>query len=125
PLIRLATLAAMGERLADAGWKTGLVPLPHHVAVKLPVFSWNKLPGVDAALGPEMKSTGEVMAVDDTLTGALARGLAAAGMTLPQAGAGVLLTIGDREKPQAVELAKRLRALGFRILATVGTRAAL
>ncbi|HEY8449989.1 MAG TPA: carbamoyl-phosphate synthase large subunit, partial [Bacillota bacterium] len=125
PLIPLATRAAMGQRLADLGYASGRLPEPPHVAVKLPVFSWNKLPGVDAALGPEMKSTGEVMAVDDTLTGALERGLLAAGMRLPAAGEGVLLTVSDRDKPAAVELARRLKRLGYVLYATAGTQAAL
>lgn len=125
PLTELATRAALGERLADLGWRTGLLPPPGHVAVKLPVFSWNKLPGVDPSLGPEMQSTGEVMGVDTTLEGALARGLLAAGMKLPAPGEGVLLTVADADKPAAVELGRRLAAAGYRLYATPGTAAAL
>ncbi|WP_242822392.1 carbamoyl-phosphate synthase large subunit [Thermaerobacter marianensis] len=125
PLTELATRAALGQRLADLGWRTGLLPPPAHVAVKLPVFSWNKLPGVDPSLGPEMQSTGEVMGVDTTLEGALARGLLAAGMKLPEPGQGVLLTVADADKPAAVELARRLAAAGYRLYATPGTAAAL
>ncbi|EKP95094.1 carbamoyl-phosphate synthase large subunit [Thermaerobacter subterraneus] len=125
PLAELATRAALGQRLAGLGWRTGLLPPPEHVAVKLPVFSWNKLPGVDPSLGPEMQSTGEVMGIDVTLEGALARGLLAAGMKLPEPGQGVLLTVADPDKPAAVELARRLAAAGYRLYATPGTAAAL
>ncbi|GAB6877067.1 carbamoyl-phosphate synthase large subunit [Thermaerobacter litoralis] len=125
PLAELATRAAMGERLAGRGWRTGLLPPPEHVAVKLPVFSWNKLPGVDPSLGPEMQSTGEVMGVDTTLEGALARGLLAAGLRLPAPGQGILLTVADPDKPAAVELGRRLAAAGYRLYATPGTAAAL
>ncbi|HEY8395126.1 MAG TPA: carbamoyl-phosphate synthase large subunit, partial [Thermaerobacter sp.] len=125
PLTELATRAALGERLADGGWRTGLLPPPGHVAVKVPVFSWNKLPGVDPALGPEMQSTGEVMGIDTSLEGALARGLLAAGLRLPAPGEGVLLTVADADKPAVVELARRLAAAGYRLYATEGTARAL
>ncbi|PZN06649.1 MAG: carbamoyl phosphate synthase large subunit, partial [Bacillota bacterium] len=125
PLTELATRAALGERLADLGWRTGLLPPPGHVAVKVPVFSWNKLPGVDPALGPEMQSTGEAMGIDTSLEGALARGLLAAGLRLPAPGEGVLLTVADTDKPAAVELARRLVRAGYRLYATEGTARAL
>ncbi|HEY8415527.1 MAG TPA: carbamoyl-phosphate synthase large subunit [Thermaerobacter sp.] len=125
PLAELATRAALGERLAGLGWHTGLLPPPGHWAVKVPVFSWNKLPGVDPALGPEMQSTGEVMGIDTSLEGALARGLLAAGLWLPAPGEGVLLTVRDDDKPAAVGLARRLAAAGYRLYATPGTAHAL
>ena len=125
PLVEMAVRAALGASLAAEGWTTGLLPPPPHTAVKVPVFSWTKLPGVDPALGPEMKSTGEVMALDDTLEGALARGLEAAGMRLPEPGEAVLLTVADRDKDEAAALARRLAALGFSLFATPGTARAL
>lgn len=125
PLVELATRAAVGENLAGLGFRTGLVAVPPFVSVKLPVFSWSKLPGVDAALGPEMKSTGEVMAIDDTFTGALRRGLIAAGLNLPRPDQGVLLTIADRQKAAVIPLARDLQQLGYRLYATEGTQAAL
>ncbi|HEX6988080.1 MAG TPA: carbamoyl-phosphate synthase large subunit [Bacillota bacterium] len=125
PLTALAIRAAMGMSLAGEGWTTGLLPPPPHVAVKIPVFSFHKLPGVDPALGPEMKSTGEVMAMAATLEAALARGFESAGLSLPERGGGVLLTVADRDKPEAVQLGQCLTRLGYRVYATPGTAAAL
>jgi carbamoyl-phosphate synthase large subunit len=100
------------------------VPPRPLVAVKAPVFSMSKLPSVDSYLGPEMKSTGEVMGVDRTLPGALRKAFLAAGMTV-QWGGSVLLTIADADKPEILPIASRLTELGCRILATPGTAAAL
>ncbi|MBX5476461.1 MAG: carbamoyl-phosphate synthase large subunit, partial [Clostridia bacterium] len=110
PLVELATRAIMGERLADLGWATGLVPPCGHCAVKVPVFSFAKLAAVETALGPEMKSTGEVLGLADTYEDALQRGFVAAGLAAPPDGGRVLLTIADRDKPEATPIARRLAA---------------
>ena len=90
------------------------------VYVKVPVFSFAKLRRVDITLGPEMKSTGEVMGKDITLEKALYKGLVAAGMEIKDHGT-VLMTISDKDKEEAIEIAKRFYAIGFRIMATQGT----
>jgi carbamoyl-phosphate synthase large subunit len=124
PMVRLATQVMLGERLADHGWQTGLVPARPLVAVKAPVFSMSKLPSVDSYLGPEMKSTGEVMGVDRTLPAALRKAFASAGMTV-KPGTAALLTIADADKPEMFPIASHLTRLGCRILATDGTAEAL
>src|SRR5439155_1242555 len=124
PMVRLATRVMLGERLANLGWGSGLVPPRPLVAVKAPVFSMSKLASVDSYLGPEMKSTGEVMGVDRTLTAALRKAFLAAGMALPPGGK-ALLTIADADKPEMFPIASRLTQLGYEILATSGTAAAL
>ncbi|HXM55538.1 MAG TPA: carbamoyl-phosphate synthase large subunit [Candidatus Dormibacteraeota bacterium] len=124
PMVALATRVMLGERLAAAGWTSGLVPPTPLVAVKAPVFSMSKLAAVDSYLGPEMKSTGEVMGVDRTLAGALRKAFQAAGMGVRLGGA-ALLTIADADKPEMFPIASRLTQLGYRIHATTGTAAAL
>jgi carbamoyl-phosphate synthase large subunit len=124
PMVRLATRVMLGQRLANLGWATGLVPERPLVAVKAPVFSMSKLSSVDSYLGPEMKSTGEVMGVDRTLAAALRKAFQAAGMTLPEAGR-ALLTIADADKPEMFTIVSRLVQLGYEVLATSGTAAAL
>jgi carbamoyl-phosphate synthase large subunit len=124
PMVRLATQVMLGRRLPELGWQTGLVPPRPLVAVKAPVFSMSKLPSVDSYLGPEMKSTGEVMGVDRTLPAALRKAFLAAGMTVKWGGT-VLLTIADADKPEIFPIVSRLTQLGCRILATPGTAAAL
>jgi carbamoyl-phosphate synthase large subunit len=124
PMVRLATRVMLGERLEDMGWRTGLVPPRPLVAVKAPVFSMSKLSAVDSYLGPEMKSTGEVMGVDRTLAGALRKAFQAAGM-LVRPGGGALLTIADPDKPEMFSIVSRLTQLGYQIHATAGTAAAL
>ncbi|MDQ6741699.1 MAG: carbamoyl-phosphate synthase large subunit, partial [Candidatus Dormibacteraeota bacterium] len=124
PMVRLATMVMLGQRLANLGWATGLVPERPLVAVKAPVFSMSKLSSVDSYLGPEMKSTGEVMGVDRTLAAALRKAFQAAGMTLPEAGR-ALLTIADADKPEMFTIVSRLVQLGYEVLATAGTAAAL
>ncbi|MBO0685233.1 MAG: carbamoyl-phosphate synthase large subunit, partial [Candidatus Dormibacteraeota bacterium] len=124
PMVRLATRVMLGERLADLGWETGLVPPAPLVAVKAPVFSMAKLSSVDSYLGPEMKSTGEVMGVDRTLTAALRKAFEAAGIRLRPQGRAVL-TIADQDKPEIFPIASRLTQLGYEIVATPGTAAAL
>ncbi len=124
PMVRLATQVMLGHRLVELGWRTGLVPPRPLVAVKAPVFSMSKLSAVDSYLGPEMKSTGEVMGIGRTLTAALRKAFMAAGMAIPRGG-GALLTIADPDKPEMFAIASRLTQLGYRIHATEGTAAAL
>ncbi|MGH2926839.1 MAG: carbamoyl-phosphate synthase large subunit, partial [Solirubrobacteraceae bacterium] len=124
PMVRLATQVMLGRTLPELGYATGLVPERPLVAVKAPVFSMNKLPSVDSYLGPEMKSTGEVMGVDATLPAALRKAFAAAGVAV-RPGAGALLTIADQDKPEMLAVAAWLTELGCPLLATEGTAAAL
>ena len=123
PLVRLATRIMLGETLRSQSYKGGLWPRSGLFAVKVPVFSMSKLPGVDSYLGPEMKSTGEVMGIDHTLQGAMIKALLAADL-LP-AGEAILLSIADKDKPEALPLAKKLWELGFRLYATERTAAML
>ncbi|MDQ6772920.1 MAG: carbamoyl-phosphate synthase large subunit [Candidatus Dormibacteraeota bacterium] len=124
PMVRLATRVMLGERLTDLGYETGLMPPRPLVAVKAPVFSMSKLAFVDSYLGPEMKSTGEVMGVERTLAAALRKAFLAAGMVVRRGGR-ALLTIADADKPEMLPIASRLVQLGYEILATPGTTAAL
>ncbi|HET7616482.1 MAG TPA: carbamoyl-phosphate synthase large subunit, partial [Bacillales bacterium] len=120
PMATLATKAILGEKLADHGYETGYLEESKEVFVKVPVFSFAKLRSVDITLGPEMKSTGEVMGRDLTLEKALYKGLIASGMKIPTHG-NVLFTIADNDKPEALTLVKRFYQIGYRILATEGT----
>ena len=120
PMAKLATKAVLGAKLTDLGYKNGLVPNKEGVYVKVPVFSFSKLSKVDISLGPEMKSTGEVMGKDSTLEKALYKGLIGAGRKVPTHGA-ILFTVADQDKEEAVVLAKRFSDIGFRIWATEGT----
>ena len=120
PMVRLAVNAMMGKTLIEQGYSGGLSPRQNLVAVKAPVFSMSKLAGVDTYLGPEMKSTGEVMGIDTEFRPALAKALMAAGMMLPQKGA-VLLSIADRDKADTIPLVKKLAAQGYEFYATGGT----
>lgn len=120
PMAKLATKAVLGAKLTDLGYKNGLVPNKEGVFVKVPVFSFSKLSKVDISLGPEMKSTGEVMGKDSTLEKALYKGLVGAGRKVPTHGA-ILFTVADQDKAEAVELARRFSEIGFRIWATEGT----
>ncbi|SEG55707.1 carbamoyl-phosphate synthase large subunit [Halpernia humi] len=120
PMANLATKAILGQKLKDLGYKTGLAPVKNGVFVKVPVFSFSKLTRVDISLGPEMKSTGEVMGKDSTLEKALYKGLIGSGRKVPLNGA-ILFTVADQHKPEACELARRFQEIGFRIWATEGT----
>jgi carbamoyl-phosphate synthase large subunit len=124
PLVHLATMAARGERLADLGWRSGLVEARSLVAVKAPVFSTFKLDRVDSALGPEMKSTGEVMGIDVDRAAAVEKAFLASLGRVPLRGA-ALCSIADRDKDEAIEILRKLRDLGFAIYATAGTATAL
>ena len=120
PMVELATRAMLGEKLADMGFGTGLYKNSPYVAVKVPVFSFEKLIDVDNHLGPEMKSTGEVLAVANTLEESLYKGLIAAGYKLGKKG-GVLITVRDSDKEEIQQTAKSFYDLGFTLYATTGT----
>jgi carbamoyl-phosphate synthase large subunit len=120
PMAQVATRVIMGEKLANLPYGTGLHQPSELVHVKSPVFSFSKLADVDSLLGPEMKSTGEVMGSDTTLAKALYKAFAASKIQIPDHG-NVLFTIAGKQKPEALALARRFRALGFRVLATSGT----
>ena len=120
PMVRLAVNAMTGKTLKEQGYEGGLWKRQKLVAIKAPVFSMSKLVGVDSYLGPEMKSTGEVMGIDTEFRPALAKALMAAGMMLPPKGA-ILLSIADRHKADAVTLVKDLAEQDYSIYATNGT----
>ena len=124
PMVKLATGVMLGDKLADLGWATGLVPPRDLVAVKAPVFSMNKLAAVDSYLGPEMKSTGEAIGIARTLNEALGKAFAASGMHVER-GSSALLTIADADKPELFPIVSRLVQLGCNIVATDGTAKAL
>ncbi|HZR00542.1 MAG TPA: carbamoyl-phosphate synthase large subunit [Chloroflexota bacterium] len=122
PMVQLATNVMLGTTLREQGYTTGLCKRQRLVAVKAPVFSMAKLVGVDTALGPEMKSTGEVMGINGRLVPALAKALMAAHAMLPRRGR-LLVSIADRDKPEVISLIKRLALLGYEFWATPGTAA--
>jgi len=122
PMVRIATNVMLGRTLREQGYRGGLCPTQNLVAIKAPVFSMSKLGGVDTYLGPEMKSTGEVMGVDYTFGAALAKALLAADLTLPQEGS-ILLSIADHDKPEALPIIRELSSHGFKLYATEGTAA--
>jgi carbamoyl-phosphate synthase large subunit len=124
PMVELATRVMRGAMLADLGWSTGLVASRPLVAVKAPVFSNVKLIDVDTALGPEMKSTGEVMGIDTELGAALEKAFVAALGDVPTSG-GALCSIADIDKAEALPIVAQLSSLGFTIFATAGTAVAL
>ncbi|MBN2123136.1 MAG: carbamoyl-phosphate synthase large subunit, partial [Deltaproteobacteria bacterium] len=122
PLARLATKVIMGMKLRDLGLTEEVVP--SHVSVKESVFPFARFPGVDTVLGPEMKSTGEVMGIDESFGLAFAKSQLAAGQKLPLSGT-VLISVKDEDKAAMVNTAALFRDLGFRIVATKGTSAFL
>jgi carbamoyl-phosphate synthase large subunit len=124
PMANVATRAIMGEKLKDMGYETGLWREDDHVSVKVPVFSFAKLRRVDTTLGPEMKSTGEVMGRDVTYAKALYKGLIGAGMKIPPTG-NIVVTVADKDKQEAVELMTGFTRLGYKIVATGGTAKAM
>ncbi|MEX0801280.1 MAG: carbamoyl-phosphate synthase large subunit [Dehalococcoidia bacterium] len=124
PMVRLAVQVMLGKTLGDLGREPGLWPKRRLVAVKAPVFSMSKLIGVDTYLGPEMKSTGEVMGIDYTFESALAKALQASDLALPGRGA-ILLSLADRTKPEALPVVRSLADVGYRMYATEGTAAML
>jgi len=120
PMIKLAVNAMMGVSLKEQGYSSGLAKKQNIVAVKAPVFSMAKLTGVDTYLGPEMKSTGEVMGIDHDFPNAVTKALIAAGLMLPSQGS-MLLSIADKDKPEAKSLIKQLHQCGYHFYATEGT----
>ena len=124
PMVKVAVKVMLGTSLKQQGYETGVYKRQHLVAIKAPVFSMSKLVGVDTHLGPEMKSTGEVMGIDYRFEAALAKTLLAAGLMLPREG-GILLSISDRDKPEAVPIIKKLAGIGYKLYATEGTAAML
>ena len=124
-IVAAATRIALGERLADMEYGTGLHPRTPYVVVKVPVFSFSKMRGVETILGPEMKSTGEVLGIDDTFAGALRKGFLGAGVRLPGSGGRILVSIADEEKEAAVPVLRRYADLGHTLVATPGTRMVL
>jgi carbamoyl-phosphate synthase large subunit len=120
PMAKIATKAILGESLIEQGYFHGTLPPKNLVAVKAPVFSFAKLSEVEIALGPEMKSTGEVMGRDKIFEKALHKAFVAAGVVIPDSGT-ILATINDKDKEEAVELFKRFYQVGFDFVATEGT----
>ncbi|HXH74430.1 MAG TPA: carbamoyl-phosphate synthase large subunit [Bacteriovoracaceae bacterium] len=120
PMAKIATKAIMGESILKQGYFHGTLPPKDFVAVKAPVFSFAKLSDVEIALGPEMKSTGEVMGKDKVFEKALHKAFVAAGMIIPDSGT-ILVTISDQDKDEALQLCKRFYQIGFDFIATEGT----
>ncbi len=120
PMVELATRCMFGEKLRDMDYGTGLLPEREYYAVKVPVFSFQKLRDLDTQLGPEMKSTGEVLGVSKSFRTALLKGLIGAGFEMKRKGA-VLISVRDADKPEAVGLGERFEKLGFELYATSGT----
>ena len=124
PMIELAVGCSIGKSLKSMGYGTGLHPATDVYAIKVPVFSFEKLPELEVSLGPEMKSTGEVLGLSRDYNMAVLQGLLAAGMRVPEKGK-VLITVNRNDKQEAVRLAEDLVALGYKIYATPGTANAL
>ncbi|MFC1969254.1 carbamoyl-phosphate synthase large subunit [Chloroflexota bacterium] len=122
PMVKVATRVMLGTSLKEQGYQTGLWRKQQLIAVKAPVFSMSKLVGVDTYLGPEMKSTGEVMGIDYTFNAAMAKALQASGMMLPPRGT-LLVSIADRDKPEALPLIRKFAEVGYKLYATEGTAA--
>ena len=129
PMVDLASRVMLGEPLKDMGYGIGLYPAPPYCAIKVPVFSFEKLNDADSILGPEMKSTGEVLGIGITKAEALFKGLSAAGFSLPTARdrsrMGVLLSVEDEDFPDAIAMAKRCYDLGIQVYATKDTARAI
>jgi len=120
PMVDLATRCMLGEKLRNMGYGTGLYKKSPYVAVKVPVFSFEKLSNVDTLLGPEMKSTGEVLGIATTREEALYKGLSAAGYKLNKTG-GIFVTVRDRDKAEIIHVVRKFADLGFTVYATKGT----
>jgi len=120
PMCELATSVSVGKTLSELGYKSGLAKIPPYVAVKVPVFSFEKLTGVDTHLGPEMKSTGEVLGLGKNMQEALYKGLIAAGYKMKKKG-GVLITVRDGDKGEIAGVAEKLDKRGFSLYGTRGT----
>ncbi|RGX54225.1 carbamoyl-phosphate synthase large subunit [Anaerotruncus sp. AF02-27] len=127
PMVDIATKLLLGHKLCEMGYGSGLYPEGDYVAVKVPVFSFEKLHDVDTALGPEMKSTGEVLGIAKTFEEALLKGLVAAGYKLKRTAenGGVLLTVKDSDQQEMIPLAEKFEKLGFTLYATPGCASVL
>ena len=119
PMVELATRAMLGEKIKDMGYGTGLYRFPPYFAVKVPVFSFEKLMDVDTHLGPEMKSTGEVLGIASTMEEALFKGLIGAGYNMKRSG-GVLFSVRKTDRYELPELARKFYDMGFKLYATEG-----
>jgi carbamoyl-phosphate synthase large subunit len=124
PMIELATKCMMGQKLADMPYGTGLHPERDFYAVKVPVFSFEKLPDLEISLGPEMKSTGEVLGISRDYSEAVLKGLMAAGYNIPRKG-NVFMSVADIDKPEATRIAEDVVSIGYKLYATSGTAHAL
>ena len=125
PIIDLATKVMLGQKLKDLGYGTGIYPEAPYYAVKMPVFSFEKLTDVDTGLGPEMKSTGEVLGIAESFPQALLKAFKGANMKVPKRGGRVIITVKDEDKGEIVGIARGLAEMGIEILATSGTCDAL
>lgn len=121
PIIDLATKVMLGNKLKDLGYESGICPEPSMVCIKVPIFSTEKLPQVEVSLGPEMRSTGEILGVGKTLVNALYKGFIAAGTIVPKKNGTALVTIKEYDRPDFLPIANRLNKLGYKFLATDGT----
>lgn len=124
PMANVATQVILGAKLADLGYSNGLWAEDDHVSVKVPVFSFAKLRRVDTTLGPEMKSTGEVMGRDRNFAKALYKGLLGAGMKIPMSG-NIIATIADKDKEESIDIFRGFSQLGYQLYATQGTAESL
>ena len=124
-MVDIAAHIMLGEKLRDLGCGTGLKSTPPYYTVKVPVFSFEKLSDANSILGPEMKSTGEVLGIGRSLAEAMFKGLTAAGFRIPGPGQGVLLSVETADYPDILTLARRFRDLGMKLYATEGTAAAI
>lgn len=120
PIADLAARIIMGETIKGMGYTPGLAPTADYIAIKMPVFSFEKLRGAEISLGPEMKSTGECLGIDKTFNGALYKAFEGAGVELPKYKQ-MIMTVKDADKPEAVGVAKRFEKLGYKIYATRST----
>jgi carbamoyl-phosphate synthase large subunit len=120
PMVSVATQVMLGKSLKEQGYSSGLLPPKNLIAIKAPVFSMIKLTGVDTYLGPEMKSTGEVMGIDSCFDAALAKALISAGLMIPPKGA-MLFSIADRDKAEAMPIIEQFHRAGCKLYATEGT----
>ncbi|MBQ9664544.1 MAG: carbamoyl-phosphate synthase large subunit [Oscillospiraceae bacterium] len=125
PMVDLAAHIMLGASLRELGYGTGLWRTPPYYAVKVPVFSFEKLSDANSILGPEMKSTGEVLGIGRSFAEAMFKGLTAAGFRLPSAGSSVLLSVETADYPEILTLARRFHDLGLKLYATEGTAAAI
>ncbi|WP_406545018.1 carbamoyl-phosphate synthase large subunit [Pseudobutyrivibrio sp.] len=120
PIVDLAAKAILGHKITDMGYKPGLQPEADYIAIKMPVFSFEKLRGAEISLGPEMKSTGECLGIAKTFEEALYKAFLGAGVVLPKHKQ-MIITVKDADKPEALEVAKRFEKLGYKIYATRST----